>query len=117
MGTMKLWCSSLMTLISSRVIRMRFERSKRRILKIYNLNDIIYAGRRLNVSLDTKWRRRNNVVDVFFLVDNSYLNTFFLNESEVYGLCECPISELLRAHEEDYSFDVEVLKHDWTKEK
>lgn len=90
--------------------------AKEELWKDYNLNNIIYAGRRLNVSLDTKWRRRNNVVDVSFLVDNSYLNTFFLNESEVYGLCECPINELLRAHQEDYSFDIEVLKHDWTKE-
>ena len=71
---------------------------KEELGKEYVFNDLHYLGRKINVSPDTKGRIRNNVVDIFMIVDNAKLESYVLEEKEVYAICVCPIKELIKTH-------------------
>jgi hypothetical protein len=78
--------------------------------KDYKVDQLTYLGRKLHVSPDTKGRMRQNVVEIFMTVDNSNLEKFKLQESEVYAVCICPITELMNVHtKEGYSFIAEGI--------
>ncbi|HLL61199.1 MAG TPA: NUDIX domain-containing protein [Candidatus Nitrosocosmicus sp.] len=77
--------------------------------KNYEYNQLLYSGKKLNISLDIKGRERHNVVDVFFIEDNSSLNTYALEKKEVYALCACPIQELIKVHSSNYTFEVKAV--------
>jgi hypothetical protein len=66
--------------------------------KNYKFKDLQYCGRKLHVGPDTKNRMRQNVVDIFIIRDNAPLSSYTLEEKEVYALCVCPISKLIKAH-------------------
>jgi 8-oxo-dGTP pyrophosphatase MutT (NUDIX family) len=73
--------------------------------RTYDFADLTVLGRKLNVDYDTKGRVRNAVVDLFFVVDNSSIESYVLQVEEVYAVCVCPLSELLKVHADpDYSF-------------
>ncbi len=73
--------------------------------KDYNSSDLVHLGRKLHVSPDTKERMRQNVVEIFMVVDNSPLENYKLQEAEVYAICICPLDELIKAHtKNDYFF-------------
>lgn len=78
--------------------------------KQYNPEDLTYLGRKINVSPDTKGRMRNNIVDVSFVTDNASLNSYVLQQSEVYAICSCSIADLLKVHTSDHTFTAELLK-------
>lgn len=67
--------------------------------KRYDHQDVLSLGQRLSVSLDTQQRRRNNVVSLFYVFDDTPLESYRLQEEEVYAICACPIEALCELHE------------------
>ena len=52
------------------------------------------------------------------ILDNSPIEGYKLQEKEVYAICECPLSNLLRVHVEDnYKFQVSILDYAYKKKK
>lgn len=84
--------------------------------KKYAPKDITHLGQKMHVSPDVKNRMRKNLVDISFIIDNSSLDSYVLQASEVYAVCSCSVADLVKVHTEDYSFDVELLKSDVSKE-
>ncbi len=78
----------------------------------YKEDQLTYLGRKLNVSPDTNGYMRHTVVDIFFAIDNSPLDSFTLQKEEVYAICACPIEKLIRAHTQKFSFETLGLKND-----
>jgi len=78
--------------------------------KVYDFNKITHLGRKLHISPDTEGNTRHNVVDVFITIDNSSLNTYTLQKSEVFAVCECPLDDLLKVHlDKNYRFQITGL--------
>jgi len=78
--------------------------------KQYSISDVVYLGRKMYVGFNTDGTSHNNIVDVYLIEDNSPLSSYRLEEAEVYALCKCPVSELLKAHEnENYKFKTIAL--------
>lgn len=79
--------------------------------KVYKNAELIYLGKKLNVGIGKDGTTRNTVNDVYFVIDESALGTYTLQESEVYAICKCNIDELLKVNtEKDYSFSVKALR-------
>ncbi|MFA7301168.1 MAG: NUDIX domain-containing protein [Candidatus Shapirobacteria bacterium] len=72
--------------------------------KTYDFNKLVNLGRKVHISPDTKNRERHNVVHIFMTVDNSPLENYVLQKSEVHAIVSCPINELIKVHTQDYSF-------------
>ncbi len=88
--------------------------------KQYKPGDITHLGRKVYVGKDTSGRTRNNLVDIYMIEDDSPLNSYRLQASEVEGICLCPITDLLRIHTDpDHSFTTDLLSHKgmWSKLK
>lgn len=66
--------------------------------KEYPEDSLIHLGRRINVSLDTRGRTRNNVVDICCVFDDAPLSSYILEEKEVYAISACPIESLGALH-------------------
>lgn len=89
---------------------------KEELDKNYKFKDISFLGRKINVSPDTTARMRNNVVDIFMVIDNSPLNSYTLEKAEVHAICICPINELIKTHKQrGYSFHAEGLTSEGKK--
>jgi hypothetical protein len=74
---------------------------------------MVYLGRKLYVGLDTAGNRKNNVIELYLIQDNEPLTSYRLDESEVYAIVSCPITELIKAHQDrNYNFIANGLKHD-----
>ncbi|HEX8390599.1 MAG TPA: NUDIX domain-containing protein [Candidatus Saccharimonadales bacterium] len=81
--------------------------------KQYAPNDLIYLGRKLYVGFNTDDSSHNNIIDIYMIEDNSPLNSYRLEEAEVYALCACPVRQLQRAHHDPtYRFQVDAVKAD-----
>lgn len=73
--------------------------------RVYRLERLTQLGKRIYVGLDAQGNERRNLVDIFMVKDNSPLETYVLQKSEVYAICACPIPDLKKAHTiEGYSF-------------
>lgn len=68
--------------------------------KNYKPSELFKMGRRINVSKDTAGRSRNNMSDIFLIIDNSPLEDYQLQEDEVSAIFRCPLDKLLQAHED-----------------
>lgn len=78
--------------------------------KVYDFSKLLYLGKKIYIGTDVKGRERHNVVDVFMVEDESDIETYALQENEVYAICVCPIDELIKVHQvENYSFTIEGL--------
>lgn len=78
--------------------------------KNYNSGDLTYIGKKINVSPDINGNMRHNVVDIAFIEDNNDLNTYILEKNEVFAICECPISELLKVHmDSEHEFEAKAI--------
>jgi len=64
--------------------------------KNYAFADLTYLGKKVFVGFDQQTRKLQTVCDVFFLVDNSPLKSYQLQEAEVQGLVIVPVSDLLK---------------------
>jgi hypothetical protein len=79
----------------------------------YKPDDITYLGRKIYVGLDTAGRTKNNVIELYMTEDSTPLNEYKLQEDEVYAIVSCPVSELIKAHQdESCSFEVAGYKYD-----
>jgi hypothetical protein len=77
--------------------------------KYYKPEDVTYLGRKLYMGL-TNGMSHNNIIDIYMIEDNSPLNSYALEITEVYALCACPIKELLKVHHDPtYNFKVKGL--------
>ena len=77
---------------------------KEELGRIYSKKGLTYLGRKLHVSPDIHGLTRHNVVDIFFVTDNSNLDTYDLEEDEVYAIVACPIKSLIQMHANNQSF-------------
>lgn len=84
--------------------------AKEELGKTYTADQIYHLGRKIYVGPDEAARTRHNVVDVYIVEDNSPLQSYQLEEREVYAVCACPLEDLLKAHRDPtYRFEVEAM--------
>jgi hypothetical protein len=60
--------------------------------KHYLPDDVVYLGRKLYVGINTNGTSHNNIIDIYMIEDNAPLQSYQLEEAEVYALCACPVS-------------------------
>lgn len=82
---------------------------KEELGKKYSTDQLTYLGRKLHVSPDIHHQLRHNVVDIFFVTDNTTLETYHLEKNEVYAIVECPIAKLILLHTQKRSFEAQGL--------
>jgi len=86
---------------------------KEELGKTYKPKDLTYLGKKMHISPDVNGKMRQNIVDVSFILDNSSLNTYVLDKTEVYAVSCLPIDELIKVHTKpNYRFRVEALTAD-----
>lgn len=84
--------------------------AKEELGKSYNFSDLTPVGRRIHVALDERNLKRLNIVDIFFITDNSPLSSFKLQKEEVQAVFSLPIKELIKVHaDKNYSFQARGL--------
>ena len=84
--------------------------------KDYDFQELTYIGRKISVTPDIKGIMRHTVVDIVLIKDESNLDSYILEENEVFAICECSINELIKVHTEPgYEFEIEVT--DFNKNK
>jgi len=88
---------------------------KEELNRIYKKDQLTYLGRKLHISPDVHGFTRHNVVDIFFVTDDSPLESFYLEKEEVFAILSCPIKKLIRVHTEKIGFIVQALKNDGKK--
>jgi 8-oxo-dGTP pyrophosphatase MutT (NUDIX family) len=66
--------------------------------KRYRPEEVVYLGRRTNVSSDSRQRVRRSVVDVYITRDDSALSSYVLDAAEVPAIFVCRIDDLERVH-------------------
>jgi len=66
--------------------------------KQYKKDEIVYLGRKLHVGPDVHGSLHHNVVDIFFVTDNSSLETYQLEINEVSAIVSCPVDDLIKLH-------------------
>lgn len=73
--------------------------------KRYRLEDMMHLGRRLNISPNIHGVFSRTVTDVCLIVDDSPLESFTPQESELSGLYICPLDQLAKLYRNPgYSF-------------
>jgi len=78
--------------------------------KVYKPTDLTYLGRKMHVSPDVHGIVRQNIVDISFIVDDSPLDSYLLDEHEVYALCSLSIADLIKVHTQPgFEFEVNLL--------
>jgi len=78
--------------------------------KVYSFDDLTYLGKKVFVGFDQSQRKLQTVCDVFFLVDNSPLKNYQLQEAEVQGLVVIPIPDLLKVFKDpNYTFTADAI--------
>ena len=88
---------------------------KEELSKEYRMSDLIYIGRRLNVGVGQDGSVRNSCSELYLIEDNRPIDTYFLQKKEVFAICSCPLSELLKVHTIDgYTYHQAAVKYDKT---
>jgi len=78
--------------------------------KKYKKEELTYLDRKMHVSPDVNGKMRQNIVDISFILDNSPLSTYVLEEAEVYAISSLPIAELIKVHTKPgYQFQARAL--------
>jgi hypothetical protein len=89
---------------------------KEELGKSYDKDKVSFLGKRANVGIDNKKRRKYNIVNIFITEDNSDLNNYDMQKDEVHALVCCPIDEMIKVHsDKSYSYIAQGLKNDGTK--
>ncbi len=70
----------------------------------YQTESLTSVGRKLYVGPDARGKERRNIVDIFFVTDNSPIESFLLEKNEVFALFSCPIAQLIAVHEANMPF-------------
>lgn len=84
--------------------------AKEELWKNFDKNLIKHIWKKINVSIDTKWRQRKNIVDIWFIIDNCDIYTYNLDKNEVYWISCIPIEILLKIHTyKDFIYELDSL--------
>ena len=75
----------------------------------YDPSQLTYLGRKLNVNTNIHGNICHYVTEIFFIIDNSALETYDLQKDEVTAIFSCPIPELFKVHTSQYSFNCSGL--------
>ena len=68
--------------------------------------DLVYAGKKLGVTLDAAGVERHMVIDIYLVLDATPLARYALQEEEVSAVFSCPLADLIKAHTvPGYSFE------------
>jgi len=86
--------------------------AKEELGKEFQKENVFFLGRKLQVSPDTQGHVRHYVVDIFYTIDNSPLESFTLQAEEVPAVFLCPLSSLLELHLNNISFMAQGLTAD-----
>lgn len=85
--------------------------------KDYQSEDIHYLWRRAYVGNQVDWGRRNNIVDLWIIIDNTDLKTYTLEPREVYAIASVSIDELIKIYTiEWYTHEIKILTATWHTE-
>lgn len=78
--------------------------------KSYKPEQVIYLGRKVYIGFNTDGAKHNNMIEVYLVQDDSPLDSYKFTDGEVYAVCSCPVSELLKIHaDESYGFEAEAV--------
>jgi hypothetical protein len=78
--------------------------------KHYTPKQVTFLGRKLYVGFNTNGTSHNNIIDIYMTEDDTPLESYVLEESEVYALCKCSVKELLKVHRDPgYQFTADAL--------
>ena len=81
--------------------------------KTYDPSKILYLSRKMHVGEPTEFGRKMNILELYMTEDNEPLSSFKLDSKEVYAICSCPITDLLRVHHDDsYTFPAQAVRYD-----
>jgi hypothetical protein len=79
----------------------------------YDPNKMINLGRKLSVGVGQDKTVRNSVVNLFLIEDDQPISRFLMQKKEVFAVCACPLSEILKVHQEDnYSYKQTAIRND-----
>jgi hypothetical protein len=86
--------------------------------KTYRMDEVRGLGRKLYAGFNTDGTTHNNVVDIFMVRDDALTRSYRLQAEEVYGICVCPVVELLACHRDpSYQFTVDLQLADGSREE
>jgi len=85
--------------------------------KKYKKENLVYLGRKLHVGPDVHGLTHHNVVDIFFVTDNSALETYQLEKNEVSAIVSCPVDDLIKFHLDKKEFLAHGLNNEGEKFK
>lgn len=85
---------------------------------VYDQSTFVSLGRKLSVGVGQDGTVRNSVVNLFLVEDNLPVNRFLIQKKEVHAICVCPISEILKVHQDkNYSYQQKAILYDGTETK
>jgi hypothetical protein len=79
----------------------------------YDQSRFISIGKKLAVNIGQDGTIRNSVNYIYLVEDNLPIDRFVMQKKEVYAICSCPLSEILKVHTDpNYSYTQPAIKHD-----
>jgi hypothetical protein len=92
--------------------------AKEEIGKDYDKSKLISIGKKLTSTFDKRGRKKNNVISLYLIEDNSPLESYKVDEKELEAVCVCPIDELIKVNsEKGYSFEADGISANGEKIK
>lgn len=75
----------------------------------------LYIGQKMHVGEVNDKGQKKNILEIYFIEDDSPLDSYKLDPEEVYAVCSCPVNELIKAHQNpSYAFKAKAMKFDGT---
>ncbi len=82
----------------------------------YDPSSFIHVGKKLGVNIGQDGTIRNSVNYIYIVEDNLPIDRFLLQKKEVHAVCACPLSEILKVHQDkNYSYQQDAIVHDGSK--
>jgi hypothetical protein len=89
------------------------QESKEEFNVTYDESKFIHLGRKLAVGVGMDGTVRNSVVNLFLIEDGLSINRFLLQKKEVFAVCSCPLSKLLKVHTDPtFTYKQKAIRHD-----
>lgn len=89
------------------------EEAREELNAVYDSNKMIKLGRKLSVGVGQDDTVRNSVINLFLIEDDQPISRFLMQKKEVFAVCECPLTEILRVHQENnYSYQQKAIRND-----
>ena len=79
----------------------------------YDQSKFISVGKKLAVNIGQDGTVRNSLNYIYLIEDNLPISRFLLQKKEVYGVCVCPLDQIIKVHQDkSYSYPQKILLHD-----